>query len=110
MSSSFSDKPYPPPRGPEVPPTAYPDELPHFRREPRTRFNFRRFIAGMSLLFILLGALLVCFVHGGLVNQRSDITGRRWVDLNTPGHVFGFISLGIGAIGFVLLFSFEKRE
>jgi hypothetical protein len=110
MSSSFSDKPYPPPRAAEPPPAAYPDEPPlHFHREPRTRFNFRRFLAGMSVLFILLGLLLICFVHGGLLNQRWDITGRRWVDLNQPGHVFGFISLGVGAIGFVVLFSFEKR-
>jgi hypothetical protein len=111
MSSSFSDKPYPPPRGPEPPPTAYPDEpLPPFRRPPRTRLNFRRLLAGMSLLFILLGLLLICFIHGGLLNQRWDFTGRRWIELNDPGHIIGFICIGIGAVGFVLLFSLEKRD
>jgi hypothetical protein len=120
MSSSFSDKPYPPPRHPEPPPTAYPDEPPptaypddpppRFRREPGTRFNFRRFLAGMSVLFILLGALLICFVHGGLLNQKWGFNGGRYVDFNHPGGVFGFLSLAVGAIGFVVLFSFEKRR
>jgi hypothetical protein len=110
MSSSFSDKPYPPPRS-DMPPPAYHDEPPRFRHEPRTRLNLRRLLAGMSSLLILLGALLICFIHGGLLNQRSEpFSGRRWVELNEPGHIIGFISLGIGAVGFVFLFSLEKRE
>lgn len=110
MSSSFSDKPYPPPRGPEPPPTAYPDEPLPFRREPRTRINFRRLLAGLSFLFILLGTLLICFVYGGILNQRHGFAGTRFIDLGEPGHIIGFISLGIGAVGFVILFSLEKRE
>jgi hypothetical protein len=112
MSSSFSDKPYPPPRGPEPPPPVYADELlpPRYQREPGTRLNFRRLLAGMSLLFILLGALLLCFIHGGLLNPQGFLGGPRWIQLDRPGHVAGFICLGIGAVGFVFLFSLEKRK
>jgi len=111
MSSSFSDKPYPPPRGAEPPPIAYPDEPPPaYRHEPGTRLNFRRLLAGMSLLFMLTGTLLVCFIYGGLVNQRHNPFGGRFVDLREPGHIIGFICLGIGAVGFVFLFSLEKRH
>ena len=111
MSSSFSDKPYPPPRSPEPPPPVYADEpLPRYQREPGTRLNFHRLLAGMSLLCILVGALLLCFVRGGLLNPQGFLGGPRWIELDRPGHIVGFICLGIGAVGFVFLFSLEKRK
>ncbi len=110
MSSSFSDKPSPIRREPEAGEALYSHEPPRLRHEQRVRLNYRRLLAGLSLLFIVTGLLLLCFIHGGLVNQRFDfMSGRRFIALDHAGHIIGFICLGIGAVGFVFLFSLEKR-
>lgn len=67
--------------------------------------NFRRLICGLSALAMLVGLLLICFISGGLVN-----TLHGYIALNDVGHVFGFILLGLGAVGFVILWSLEKKS
>ena len=108
MSDSFSDKPFTPRRERER--TDDPVEPPPLvRREPGMRINYRRLLAGFAFLFILTGVLLVCFIEGGLLNQRR-IGGWYFVDLGEPGHIVGFVFLGLGAVLFVFLFSLEKRQ
>ena len=109
MSSSFSDKPFPPSR--EAKHVEEPLDLaPSLQREPGMRLNFRRLLAGFALLFLLTGVLLLCFIEGGLVNQRHGGFGARYIELGDPGHIVGFVFLGLGAVVFVFLFSLEKRQ
>ena len=121
MNSSFSDKPFsgPPPRREfeeSVPSTEDLRQSPQQTspwpgRGPRTRLNLRRLLTGFSILFLLAGVLLLCFIPGGFLNQRwQPFTGEHFVTLNEPGHVVGFICLGLGAVGFVFLFSLERRD
>jgi hypothetical protein len=77
--------------------------------------NIRRLIGGLSFLFFLVGALLVCLVPGGLLNPWDGGSWQpraagRWpgITFDQPGHIFGFVLLSIGAIGFVVLFSLNK--
>jgi hypothetical protein len=71
------------------------------------RLNVRKLIGGLSLLFLITGALLICFIPGGLFNQIDFGLGRVVV-FDRPGHIIGFILMGVGAVGFVVLFSLEK--
>jgi len=108
MSDSFSEKPYSSRR--EAEPADEPDEPSlQVRREPRMRINYRRLLGGFALLFMLTGALLVCFIRGGLLNWQRNWDGSTWIELNQPGHVAGFVFLGLGAVIVVFLFSLEKR-
>ena len=108
MSSSFSEKPPPPRREPD--PEAYPEEPPLVKREPGVRINWRRLLAGFALLFLLVGAILVCFVRGGLLNPHRHFGMGSVITLDEAGHVVGFVFLGVGAVCFVILFSLEKRH
>jgi hypothetical protein len=67
--------------------------------------NIRRLIGGLSFLALLVGALLLCFIPGGLVNTTLGM-----IHLNQAGHIFGFILLGLGAVGLVVLWSLEKKS
>ena len=67
--------------------------------------NFRRLIGGLSTLAMLVGILLVCFIPGGFFNTFHGL-----ILLDNVGHVFGFILLGLGAVGFVILWSLEKKS
>lgn len=108
MSESFSDKPYSSRREPE--PNFDRDETPpQLRREPGMRINYRRLLAGFAFLFLLTGTLLLCFIRGGLLNWHRNWDGSTWVGLNEPGHIAGFVFLGLGAVILVFLFSLEKR-
>jgi len=73
------------------------------------RLNIRKLIGGISLLFLIAGMLLICFIHGGILN-RIDLGWGPIVTLDRPGHIVGFILLSLGAIGFVLLYSLEKTS
>jgi hypothetical protein len=75
--------------------------------------NIRRLIGGLSFLCFLTGALLVLLVPGGLLNPWQNgwpRAGGLWpnITLDQPGHIAGFVLLGIGAVGFVVLFSLNK--
>ena len=106
--STFSEKPYPPRR--ETPPEAYPDEPSLVKREPGLRINWRRMLGGFAFLFLLVGAILVCFVRGGVFNPQRHWDGFTFRTLDEPGHIVGFVFLGVGAVCFVILFSLEKRQ
>jgi hypothetical protein len=106
--STFSERPYPPRREPE--PEAYPVEAPLVKREPGLRINWRRMLGGFAFLFLVVGAILVCFVEGGLFNPVRHWDGRTFRNLDGVGHVFGYVFLGVGAACFVFLFSLEKRH
>ncbi len=74
--------------------------------------NIRRLIGGLSFLFFLVGALLVCFIPGGFLNPIPVGAVGDWmagVWLNRPWHIVGFVFLGVGAVGFVVLYSLEKK-
>jgi hypothetical protein len=76
--------------------------------------NIRRLIGSLSFLFFLIGALLVCLVPGGVFNPWPvgywHSAAGHWpgITLDQPGHIIGFVLLGIGAVGFVVLFSLNK--
>jgi hypothetical protein len=106
MSSPFSDKPYPRPNPPAAEPVNY-EEL-RFPSPPRRRFNLRRFLAGISLLLLVIGALLLLFVPGGLARPIPGLPYSASVRLDAPGHIVGFILVGLALTGFILLWSFEK--
>jgi hypothetical protein len=113
MSSSFSDKPPPSPPVPEQQPPYLDLPPPHPRRpdprlhgEPGVRINPRNLLAGFSTLLLVIGALLVCFVDGGLITRGL----HHVMDLHRPGHVIGYICMALGAIGFVFWFSLETRD
>ncbi|MCI0456402.1 MAG: hypothetical protein L0Z62_05420 [Gemmataceae bacterium] len=72
--------------------------------------NIRRLIGGLSFLFFLVGALLVCFIPGGFLNPHPFLLSwMEGVSLNQPWHIVGFVFLGVGAVGFVVLYSLEKK-
>jgi hypothetical protein len=73
------------------------------------RVNVRKLIGGLSLLFVIAGLLLICFIHGGLLNKMNLGWGPVVV-LDRPGHIVGFILLAIGAVGFVVLYSLERTN
>jgi hypothetical protein len=108
MSSPFSDKPMPRPPPPEAEP-ANSDE-PRFLLPPRRRFNVRRFLAGISLLLLLIGVLLLLFIPGGLARPIPGLPYAASVRLDAPGHIIGFILIGAALLGFILLWSFEKTN
>src|SRR5262245_52087152 len=108
MTSSFSDKPY----------SSRPESLRSddreepsltVRREPGLRFNWRRFLIGMAFLLILTGLLLICFIPGGLLNPFRHWDGSVQRPLDLPGHIVGFVLLGVGAVLVVVIFSLERR-
>lgn len=108
MSSPFSDKPFPRPQPPEAEPVI-PDE-PRYFPPPRRRFNVRRFIAGISLMLFIIGALLLLFIPGGLARPIPGLPYSASVRLDAPGHIIGFVLVGIAVMGFILLWSFEKTD
>jgi hypothetical protein len=107
MSSPFSDKPYPRPNPPEAAPVN-PEEPRYY--SPRRRFNVRRFIGGISLLLFIIGALLLLFIEGGLARPIPGLPYSASVRLDRPGHIVGFVLVGLAAMGFILLWSFEKTK
>jgi hypothetical protein len=107
MSSSFSEKPMPHAAGGEPLEPHYAEPLPRAVQE-AWRINYRKLLGGFCFLFILTGFLLLAFYPGGFLNQWPTPFGSR-IELNQAGHVFGFICLGLGAIGIVFLLSLEKR-
>jgi hypothetical protein len=71
--------------------------------------NYRRLIGGLSFLLLLRGALLLCFIPGGFLNPYHYYGGGG-IRLEENGHIAGFICAGLGAVGFVILFSLEKKR
>ena len=75
--------------------------------------DWKRLITGLALLTLLTGVLLVCFTTGGLLNRFrgfqsiDDLTGHG-IYLGFPGPVIGFVLMGIGAVGLVVVFSIKK--
>ena len=76
--------------------------------------NFRRLIGGLSFLVFLTGALLICFIPGGLLNPLYVGYSHQWLDgwrpLNEVGHIIGFVCIGVAAVGFVVLWSLERPQ
>jgi hypothetical protein len=79
--------------------------------------NFKRLIGGLSFLTLFTGVLLLLFIPGGFLNPYPqvyvDLVGPRGilpggVSLDQPGHIAGFVLLGVGAVGFVVLWSLKR--
>ncbi|HYT89864.1 MAG TPA: hypothetical protein VEL76_14235 [Gemmataceae bacterium] len=77
--------------------------------------NWKRLITGLSLLCLLTGVLLICFATGGFLNRthhpdfgRHDALTINGIFLDMPGPVAGFVFLGVGAVGLVVVFSMNK--
>jgi hypothetical protein len=70
--------------------------------------SFKRLFGGLSTLFLLVGAGLLCFTPGGLFNRidyyaTPDVLSGSGIYLGLPGPTLGLVFLLIGLTGFLIL-------
>src|SRR5262245_32088410 len=74
------------------------------QRRGRPRRLFRDFLLVYSLYVIVLGGLLVTLMPGGFANPMRWHQGWR-IMLDLGGPIIGWVLLGIGAVGLIILWS-----